>query len=627
MNANNQAILNLEIESLLQKAVIEPVPFAQRLQGFYSTFFLVPKKSGDLRAVINLRPLNQYLKTQHFKMDTLKTVLNLVKKDDWAISIDLKDAYFHVLIHPKHRKYLRFCIQGRAFQFTSFRSQNLAESFYKDSGSGCSSSKNAKHQIGCIPGRLVSSECKEKISPGEQGSYSQSSFSTRLLDKQRKIKPGPYPRYNIHRREVLLRQGYCHAYSRENSEIKTCSHSFAGRKSVSKAVFTNSRPDGFLHRNYTKCKVTNETYTTSPVVLVETGIQRPRNDHSQVTSFERASELVVTGSQHCQGQIFVSNSSQQNDCHRCVHSDVGRESGSSDHTGFWSEEQKELHINCLELEAVILTIKNFLPQLRNQCVLVRSDNTTVIQYICSQGGTRSPQLCYKTWDLWQLAIKNNIILKAAHIAGKLNILPDQLSRIVIRPTEWTLNDTVLRKIFSDLGSSNNRSLCIVSQQEDGHLLHLGPSSPGVRCRCVFGDMESNVCVCIPTNLPDSQSFGTHEAGTLSGNFDSSSMAKKTLVSGSTAVVHCKSNQVTSNTQSLESTKHDYISSGSQGVQSECMVTINRQLSANGFSQKVRNLLSASWRAGTQKDYSGKFKQFSSWCRGKQIDTYSASLTD
>ena len=79
--ANNQAILNLEIESLLQNAVIEPVPFAQRLQGYYSAFFLVPKKSGDLRAVINLGPLNQYLKTQHFKMDTLKTVLNLFKKD------------------------------------------------------------------------------------------------------------------------------------------------------------------------------------------------------------------------------------------------------------------------------------------------------------------------------------------------------------------------------------------------------------------------------------------------------------------------------------------------------------------------------------------------------------------
>ena len=86
--------LNLEVKNLLEKAAIEPVHFAERHQGFYSTFFLVPKKSGELRAVINLRPLNQYLKTQHFKMDTMKTVLNLVKKGDWAISINLKDAIF-----------------------------------------------------------------------------------------------------------------------------------------------------------------------------------------------------------------------------------------------------------------------------------------------------------------------------------------------------------------------------------------------------------------------------------------------------------------------------------------------------------------------------------------------------
>ena len=154
-----------------------------------------------------------------------------------------------------------------------------------------------------------------------------------LINKE-KIKPGPYPRYNIHRRDVLLRQGHYHAYSRENCEIKGCNHSVAGRKSVSKAVPTNTRPDGFLHRNYIECKVTNDTNTTSPVVLVESGIQRPRNDNSPVTSFERASELVVIGSKHCQGHIFVSNSSQQNNCHSCIHSDVGQQSGSSDHTRF-----------------------------------------------------------------------------------------------------------------------------------------------------------------------------------------------------------------------------------------------------------------------------------------------------
>lgn len=57
------------------------------------------------------------------------------------------------------------------------------------------------------------------------------------------------------------------------------------------------------------------------------------------------------------------------------------------------------------MKAVILTILNFHPQLVNQSVLIRKDSSTVIQYINRQGGTRSPQLCYKAWELWQMVIK------------------------------------------------------------------------------------------------------------------------------------------------------------------------------------------------------------------------------
>ena len=70
-----------------------------------------------MRPVINLRPLNQYLKKTHFKMDTLAKVINLVKPNDWAFSVDLSDAYLHVPIFPSHRKFLRFCIQGQCFQW------------------------------------------------------------------------------------------------------------------------------------------------------------------------------------------------------------------------------------------------------------------------------------------------------------------------------------------------------------------------------------------------------------------------------------------------------------------------------------------------------------------------------
>lgn len=61
--------LSGEVKSLLEKNVKQPV----RRQGFYSTFFLVPKKDGRFGPILNLRVLNTYLHEDmpHFKMEIL----------------------------------------------------------------------------------------------------------------------------------------------------------------------------------------------------------------------------------------------------------------------------------------------------------------------------------------------------------------------------------------------------------------------------------------------------------------------------------------------------------------------------------------------------------------------------
>ena len=70
-NVQSQCLLE-EVESLLGKQAIERVPQGQEGLGFYSTFFTVQKKGGGLRPILNLRPLNKFLKVQHFKMETLR---------------------------------------------------------------------------------------------------------------------------------------------------------------------------------------------------------------------------------------------------------------------------------------------------------------------------------------------------------------------------------------------------------------------------------------------------------------------------------------------------------------------------------------------------------------------------
>ena len=50
-------------------------------------------------------------------MENLETVRFLVRKGDWFVKLDLKDAYLTVPVHNSHQKYLRFQWEGRVFQF------------------------------------------------------------------------------------------------------------------------------------------------------------------------------------------------------------------------------------------------------------------------------------------------------------------------------------------------------------------------------------------------------------------------------------------------------------------------------------------------------------------------------
>ncbi len=117
VRAADAPILRAEIAVLLAKDAIEPVPPADMRSGFYSPYFIVPKKSGGLRPILDLRVLNRALHRLPFKMLTPKRIFGCVRPQDWFAAIDLKDAYFHVLILPRHRPFLRFAFEGRAYQY------------------------------------------------------------------------------------------------------------------------------------------------------------------------------------------------------------------------------------------------------------------------------------------------------------------------------------------------------------------------------------------------------------------------------------------------------------------------------------------------------------------------------
>ena len=94
------------IDGLVKKGVIEKV---QHEKGeIISNIFIRPKQDGSFRLILNLRKLNEHIEKIHFKMETLKSALNMVKKCVYFAKIDLKDAYYSIAVAESDRKFLRF---------------------------------------------------------------------------------------------------------------------------------------------------------------------------------------------------------------------------------------------------------------------------------------------------------------------------------------------------------------------------------------------------------------------------------------------------------------------------------------------------------------------------------------
>ena len=60
--------------------------------------FVVPKHTGGLWPILNLKWFNCYLHIPSFKMPTIRHVWQLIQHGDYALSIDPEDAYLHIPI-------------------------------------------------------------------------------------------------------------------------------------------------------------------------------------------------------------------------------------------------------------------------------------------------------------------------------------------------------------------------------------------------------------------------------------------------------------------------------------------------------------------------------------------------
>ena len=110
-------VLETEVEKFLKKRVISPTKIQP--DDYFSNVFTRQKKNGSYRTILNLEYLNEECCTQHFKMESIRYAIYMIRPGMFLASLDIKDAFYSIPVQKTHQMFLKFLLKGKALQFNA----------------------------------------------------------------------------------------------------------------------------------------------------------------------------------------------------------------------------------------------------------------------------------------------------------------------------------------------------------------------------------------------------------------------------------------------------------------------------------------------------------------------------
>ena len=305
----------------------------------------------------------------------------------------------------------------------------------------------------------------------------------------------------------------------------------------------------------------------------------------------------------------------------------GAHLGESIARGVWSEPESRLHINFLELKAVLLALKSFEKQCRGQIVLIATDNMTVVSYINKEGGMRSGSLCALLWRLLSWCHPRKIICAGQTHSGSLEChsrqaVPTQSGD----PDRVVPVSTGVQSLVLQMGPASDRSFChpIQSQASQVCLSSSGLDSLGGGCS--QPTMEQPGRVRLSSSLPpQSGHIQTGESGLSQNDLNRSGLAQHALVLGSDQSLKSNSLQSSLGEDPVDSTVQRPSPQELESSESACLAPRASSIRRQGFSEEVAARIEAPQRSSTRAVCKSKWAIFVKWCESNQVDFRAPSL--
>ena len=623
-------LLQTEVKSMLDKHAIEPVSSCHPKGGYYSRLFLVRKKSGGWRPVIDLSRLNRHVITPHFKMETLDSVRLSLRKHDWAISLDLTDAYFHIPIYRKSRRFLRFHFMGKTYQFRALpfglapapyvfsrtvkavvkhcrrmgmRLHSYLDDWLQPSRSQVMSLFHRDQLLSTVLSLgFVPNWDKSELVPSQRFSF----LGARFCLEEGLIGPS----LDRLTRLVTLIQRMLSARSASARQI----HSLLGQmESMARLL-----PDGRAHKRMLQwCIKDRWSQADQPWDFhISLG---PWFNKAIIQWLNRDFLFTMVPLCRPQPDLFLFTDASL----------VGWGAHMSDlsASGLWSAYWQTQHINVLELRAVMLALKSFHQIIPNCHILLSTDNTTVAAYLNKEGGgavtnsvfhgDQSVRMVYEKTGVSDSQVR----ARETKCSGRLAIQEraDNPHRV-----DYPQGDSV--SDISILGIPSLRSVCHEVEQSTSGVHFSFSRSTGLGSGCHVSFMGGNDSLCIPSSSTSHE--GTSENGErdLFGHPHCTVLGKPSVFPSSAFSASCPSSQDSHSEGSFDPASFPPSSSEAGDIQPARLAVLQGGLEKAGFSKKSAERVWAAKRSSTQSLYNSRWNTWMDWCLQREMDPIDPTVT-
>ncbi|KAI8428154.1 hypothetical protein MSG28_002401 [Choristoneura fumiferana] len=444
---------NIYIEKELSRLTkIKAIRPCKSSEGqFISSIFVVPKSNGEKRLILNLKNLNKFVKTQHFKMEDIRTASRLVTADCYMVNLDLKEAYFLVPIYEGHTKYLRFYFKNALYEFLALpfglcsaphvftklmrpvsahlRSRGFKSVQYLDDSLLIGDTfqdclNNLNETLNCLKKLgFVINYTKSSLVPQKECQFLGFILNSKQLTLELPVKK---------KNDILSRTSTM--LNAKAMSIRSFARYLGTLTAACPAVKYSWLYIKSLERvRYLELLKNNDDYDQIMNV--------PSNIHDDLLWWKR--NILISSNPIKQPDYILeifTDASLAGWGSACNGEKIG---------GSWNQKESNHHINYLELLAAFFGLKSFARDYRNSDILLRVDNTTAIAYINKMGGIQYPHLNDMAKQIWTWCEKRNIHVFASYIKSCHNTDADKESRNI--DIEWELNNHSFRSIVTKFG--------------------------------------------------------------------------------------------------------------------------------------------------------------------------------